>query len=118
MRTIDADALLTEMKCSGKAAYMLVQEAPTIDPKPQWIPCSDRFPECENGSESKEAVLFQLRDTGTIEVGYYGRGGKYKDSYFRSYRDRYEGFSSDCVIAWMPLPEPYDPEEVEQEGRT
>lgn len=32
MRLIDADALLEEMRVSGKAAHMIVQEAPTIDP--------------------------------------------------------------------------------------
>lgn len=33
VRLIDATALLREMRCSGRAAYMLVMDAPTIDPK-------------------------------------------------------------------------------------
>lgn len=31
-RLIDADKLLEEMRVSGRAAYLLVQDAPTINP--------------------------------------------------------------------------------------
>lgn len=33
VRLIDANALLREMRHSGRAAYILVMDAPTIDPK-------------------------------------------------------------------------------------
>lgn len=33
VRLIDANALLREMRHSGRAAYMLVMDAPTIDPE-------------------------------------------------------------------------------------
>lgn len=43
MRLIDADALLKEMRVSGKAAYMVVQDAPTIEAEPvqhgRWEEC-------------------------------------------------------------------------------
>lgn len=71
----------------------------------KWIPVSERLPECEWGYET-EAVLFQL-ESGTIEVGFYGTGGKYRDSYFRPYRDSMDGFDAKNVVAWMPLPELY-----------
>ena len=41
MRLIDADALLKEMRVSGKAAYMVVQDAPAIEAEPvrhgRWV---------------------------------------------------------------------------------
>lgn len=80
----------------------LLNKFPKIN---QWIPCSERLPECELGYET-EAVLFQL-ESGSIEVGYYGTGGKFRDRYFRPYRDHMDGFDAKNVIAWMPLPEPY-----------
>lgn len=70
-----------------------------------WIPCSERLPECSDGTET-DVLMFQL-NTGTIEIGYYGRGGRFRDSYFRHYRDYKEGVDSKDVIAWRPLPEPY-----------
>ena len=71
-----------------------------------WIPVSERLPECEYGYESEE-ILYQLKNTGSIEVGYYGCGGKYRDKYFRHKRDSGEGVDVSDVIAWQPLPEPY-----------
>lgn len=70
-----------------------------------WIPCSERLPECSDGTET-DVLMFQL-NTGTIEIGYYGRGGRFRDSYFRHYRDYKEGIDSKDVIAWQPLPESY-----------
>ncbi len=71
-----------------------------------WISCSERLPECEWGAET-EALLYQHKGTGSIEVGYYGKGGKFRDSYFRHYRNSTDGVDSKDVIAWQPLPEPY-----------
>lgn len=71
----------------------------------EWIPCSEILPECAWGYET-DSVLFQLK-SGSIEVGYYGTGGKYRDRYFRTYRDVFEGFDVKDVIAWQWLPKPY-----------
>lgn len=71
-----------------------------------WIPCSERLPECEWGAETG-ALLYQHKGTGSIEVGYYGRGGKFRDSYFRHYRNSTDGVDSKDVVAWQPLPEAY-----------
>ena len=81
----------------------VIEEQPKIG---AWIPCNERLPECEWGAET-EALLYQHKGTGIIEVGYYGRGGKFRDSYFRHYRNSTDGFDSDDVVAWQPLPEPY-----------
>lgn len=71
-----------------------------------WIPCSERLPECEWGYETKE-LMYQLKDTDSIEIGYYGCGGKLRDRYFRTYRDCFEGVHAKDVVAWQPLPQPY-----------
>ena len=64
-----------------------------------WIPVTERLPECEYGYESKN-VLYQLKNTGTIESGYYGCGGKIRDNYFRHLRDSSDGVDISDVIAW------------------
>lgn len=72
--------------------------------KYRWIPCSERLPECEWGAET-EALMYQVGDT--IYTGHFGRGGLWRDEYFRGYADIKEGVDAESVIAWMPLPEPY-----------
>lgn len=62
----------------------------------------------EWGSET-QALLFQ--HNGLVDGGYYGRGGKNRDSYFRNYRGEENGWDSDDVEAWMPLPELYKGEQ-------
>lgn len=80
-----------------------IDELPSAEP--HWIPCSERMPE-EDGvylvyapeyrggsSSSKEwhdGVMFAKCKNGkwSIEHGYYSR--------------------PNCVMAWMPLPEPYE----------
>lgn len=92
-----------EIKWTTESVISLLESAPKIG---GWIPCSERLPECEWGAET-EALLYQHKGTGSIEVGYYGRGGKFRDSYFRHYRNSTDGVDSKDVIAWQPLPEAY-----------
>ena len=75
-----------------------------------WVMVSERLPDCEHGYESKE-VLYQLKNTGTIESGYYCSGGKLRDRYFRHLRDSSEGVDISDVVAWKPLPEPWKEEQ-------
>lgn len=108
MRLIDGDALkeafYQEMKellkstdtpkISNEALSLLcgaslITKAHTIEPKPHWIPCSERLPE---------------------EEGQYlvtkSRAGK-KSVEFAIYFEIYEWNTADPVVAWMPLPEPW-----------
>lgn len=79
---------------------------------PQWIPCSERLPKedgtylvyapCYTGGSSSakewhDGVMFSKIKNGkwSVEHGYYKRPG--------------------CVVAWMPLPEPYQAERREDD---
>ena len=86
-------------------AAKVIREMPTIEQYGTWIPCSERLPECEWGFETG-ALMFQLKDSGYIEVGFFGTGSMWRDKYFRTYNNLH-GYDASSVIAWMPLPEPY-----------
>ena len=99
MRFIDADELLKsiiQMSTDGNV-FDKIRNAPTIDPRPEWIPVSERLPEygqvvlwCnEHGSVFTSAITARCGDSWAI-------GKRHRRS---------------KVIAWMPLPEPYKGEE-------
>ena len=72
-----------------------IVNAPTIEPKPQWIPCSERLP------EEKELVLLCDR-YGDMTLGRLIR----TDEGFKW--DAYTWWNDiDDWNAWMPLPEPW-----------
>ena len=76
----------------------------------EWISVDDRLPEIPEGwAESPEPVLYMMKNTKTIYVGYYGEGGVWKDKYFRQYADSRNGVDADDVLCWMyqhDLPRP------------
>lgn len=76
----------------------------------EWISVDDRLPEIPEGwVESPEPVLYMMKNTKTIYVGYYGEGGMWKDKYFRQYADSKNGVDADDVLCWMyqhDLPHP------------
>lgn len=76
----------------------------------EWISVDDRLPEIPEGwAESPEPVLYMMKNTKTIYVGYYGEGGVWRDKYFRQYADSRNGVDADDVLCWMyqhDLPEP------------
>lgn len=66
------------------------EELPSAQTEPQWIPCSERLPE--------EIGTYMT----TLNYGTFGLAvGQ------RFYHGGVLGWEDDCVIAWMPLPEPY-----------
>lgn len=98
MRLIDADALQSEyMKYHDGKRIVLVDVAPTIDSRPEWIPVSERLPKygqavlwCnEHGSVFTSAITVRCGDSWAI-------GKKHRSA---------------KVVAWMPLPEPWKGEE-------
>lgn len=108
MRLIDADALtillhddidgldeefpndkqVKPYMCGVKMALSFIETAPTVDAVPRWIPCEERLPE----------PIQEVLVTGTNGCVYTSRivHGEFE----------YGG----NVIAWMPLPEPYEGE--------
>lgn len=69
----------------------------------RWRNAETEPPKCEDGAETGP-ILYRMKTTGTIEVGYYGRKGRWRDSYFRHMRNASDGVDADDVSDWMPLP--------------
>lgn len=80
-------------------------------PEPQWIPCSDRLPDEDywlggSGKQFSDEVLVSVSNSADEDVYVYVSqtlDGKWN----LELPEYYE------VIAWQPLPEPYQPEEDE-----
>ena len=88
----------------------MLYERPYIDhiPRPDWTPCADGLP--EEGQE----VLFEtaLQVPATDYFGTYK--GFYSDGIFwidNVMHEKKFGISKQSVIAWQPLPEPYNPDQ-------
>ena len=67
------------------------EELPTIQPEPQWIPCSERLPE-------KPGYYITSNEYGGVTEDFYC-----DDYFWNADRNAYK------VIAWMPKPEHYKP---------
>lgn len=68
----------------------------------EWISVKNRLPEIPEGyAESPEPVLYMMKNTKTIYVGYYGEGGVWKNKYFRQYTDSRNGVDAEGVLCWM-----------------
>ena len=71
-----------------------LEELKTLREKSKWIPCSERLP------ENAMNVIAQFSDGTVTELRYAGNG---------IFEGIYE-YSTRVIIAWMPLPEPYEGE--------
>ena len=107
MREIDADAfdkflLDAEIEATKQRKYVFssalntirgnLAEFPTIEPSPQWIPRSERLPE----------------DNGEYLVTRYAKNVyRYVDIVKKT---NTSGDMARDIIAWIPLPEPYEGE--------
>ena len=76
----------------------------------EWVSVKDRLPEIPNGyKECPDRVLYMMKSTKTIDAGYYGEDGIWRDKYFRKYTDASEGVDANDILCWMyqkDLPEP------------
>jgi hypothetical protein len=102
MRPIDADELkkdLTRFYDNEVTAKRLIDEQPTIEPEPHWIPCSERLP------EPCKAVLGYAPRYQNIYALYYDSA--YGWMIWNPLRDDCFPNSQGEIVAWMPLPEPY-----------
>ena len=132
MRLIDADALWNALNDAGgtgaerggwadgwckaiDAAIRMLEKAPTVEPKPQWIPVAERLPEdcderfymcvVENHESDPPMYLQYLENTG------FGLWSNVFDEHTLGFIDSVfstnEELGYEKVLAWMPLPEPY-----------
>ncbi len=72
----------------------IIRAIPSADRPPGWIPCSERLPR-EEEQDDELGVLVTLGN---------GYSGLQYDSYFNGLWDDWNGY----VIAWMPLPKPWE----------
>lgn len=78
----------------------ILNDLPSAQPEPKWIPCSERLP--EEGAE----VFVYLYDRPSPYIAWVDDGDWYTEDF--------EVDERDYPTAWMPLPEPY--QEGEQDG--
>lgn len=80
---------------------MTIEEQPTVDAVPHWIPCSERMP-----NDDKD---YLVTDGESMAVGYYRTDAKAWDNVnFGWLEHREETCGLKPVVAWMPLPKPYE----------
>lgn len=80
----------------------ILNDMPTIEPEPHWIPCSERLPE-------KYGNYLVTTDDGEVDIGSCDPENKDRQDHFWSGCDA-DGFfwyGENIVIAWMPLPKHY-----------
>lgn len=73
--------------------------------EPRWIPVTEALPECDLGAEVGNIEWISC---GMVHAGCFGRGGKYRDAYFRTWTDAGEGMDAKDADYWraVTLPEP------------
>ena len=120
MRLIDADGseLQTQLKIIREAEYQIygsgswgftakcehaIEDAPTVQPEPHWIPVTERLPE-KTGRYLAWAVVSFIPD-------HVDEPNTIKQIAIASYSTRtrtWFGGNVEDVIAWMPLPEQFN----------
>lgn len=99
------EAVITEL---DGTSFIGFKNAPTIEPQRtgQWIPCGERLPEdVKNGEEYP--TLIYCTDGGEVDAGWY-------EAKVHKWWNLNCDVTVDNVIAWMPLPEPYKPDDFSQ----
>ena len=75
---------------------------------PKWIPVTERLPECEWGTEVGNIEWISC---GMVFAGCFGRGGSYRDAYFRTWTDGTEGIDAKDADYWRSIQIPEPPKE-------
>ena len=78
-----------------------VYDAPTIEPEPRWIPCSERLPE----EDGQYLITVKYKPEADYE-DIYAEHGEWTDGRWDMFCFGHCGEVED-IIAWMPLPKPY-----------
>ena len=77
----------------------ILKDLPSTQPKPQWIPVTERLP--ENNPDYDILVTYAEIDEKRIIPVTYGHGRWFDCIYNRA-------LNPTKVLAWMPLPKPYE----------
>lgn len=97
------DDVMGSIRCGVRLARNIVEDLPSAQPEPQWIPCKTRLPK-ENDyrgcMECIDGAVWYLTDKGTIGLGYY-----YDSTKEWSTTDDLKPYGN--VIAWCRIPEPW-----------
>ena len=105
---MDADGNIVS-GCKDSDVIAMLEQLPSEQSEPNWIPCSERLPEiCANGLSKLvwacerygDGTMWQSIDQCTAD------GAWMSEVPFDDPCDRCK------VIAWMPLPEPYQAERI------
>lgn len=87
-----------------------LKELKQLREQPRWIPCSEKLPKAEYGESDSVLVCFE---NGTQDVLYFD-GSNWRYPTGESYISvNYKNGWHNKVLAWMPLPKPYEPQERE-----
>lgn len=90
-------------------AYQMMAEAYEAEfTKHLWVPVTERLPDCEWGAEVGNIEWISC---GMVFAGCFGRGGKYRDAYFRTWTDGTEGIDAKDADYWRPIQIPEPPKE-------
>ena len=76
----------------------------------RWISVKERLPECDLGAEVGN---IEWISNGMVHAGCFGRGGEYRDAYFRTWTDAGEGMDAKDVDCWRAVTLPEPPKEGE-----
>lgn len=113
MRLIDAEGIRVKPEFMHNVCGMamirvedivrILNEQPTIEPEPHWIPCGERLPE-----EKEERYWVCLDSGGQCQCRWtndiFGLGANKWSEWGWSIMDK-PMYTK--IVAWMPLPEPY-----------
>lgn len=85
----------------------MISTLPSAQPEPKWIPCSERLPKDEIAYYLVTLVNHGLLTYGDIDIARW-------DYDRRKGKESWHWCKEREVIAWMPLPEPYQEERREE----
>lgn len=95
-----------EVACYVQGFINSINKLPDVNQRPQWIPCSKRLPE-----EIGDYIVTEDLSDGVLAV-YVSSFGHVRTGklcfYYEDEDDR--AITIDDIVAWMPLPEPYEKE--------
>ena len=78
----------------------------------EWIPCSERLPEMHREDMEAEGEYYMISNPVIVTDGQQIYIAEYEeDMDYRYGWHSFDGEDYDNIIAWMPLPKPYRPEE-------